>query len=82
VESDGSKAFLFSTCEEEYDDNWNPIVGEGGMFVMCIVLTNGESPSSIEHLSAGSSASCYDLQGRQTTGNGLQLMNSKAVFVK
>lgn len=64
VEADAKKAIIFYTCDMEYDSNWEPIVGEGGMFVMCVDLTNGEDPVGIQQLSTASGSKVMDLQGR------------------
>ena len=64
VEADAKKAIIFYTCDMEYDSNWEPIVGEGGMFVMCVDLTNGEDPVGIQQLSTASGSKVLDLQGR------------------
>lgn len=64
VEADAKKAIIFYTCDMEYDSNWEPIVGEGGMFVMCVDLTNGEDPVGIQQISTTSASKIIDLQGR------------------
>lgn len=65
VQADEQKAVIFYTCEQEYDDNWELIPGEGGMFVMCVALTDGDTPTAIRSLRSSDDQLYFDLQGRR-----------------
>lgn len=48
VTYDEKYAYIFYTQDEEYDDNWNIIPGSGGMFVMCIAIS--DKPTAISEV--------------------------------
>lgn len=78
VTSDENNAYIFFTEEEQYDDKGEPIPGTGGMFVMCVAIsqqgTGIKTHSTTDNLQYDR---CYDLQGRRLptgTAKGMKIV--------
>jgi|GEM_PF-808059 len=84
VVSDGKYAYIFLAVPMETGDNWEQIVGDGGMRVMCVDLTNG--PGAVnEVLASGDGVEThYDLTGRVVPNDhkGLQIIKCADGTVK
>jgi len=66
VQADEQKAVIFFTREQEYDENWELLPGEGGLAMMCVALTDGDTPTAISNLGGQEQQQLYfDLQGRR-----------------
>ncbi len=66
IVSDDANAYIFYTCDVEYDDDWNEIEGEGGMRVMCVSIK--DTTDGINSTLASDDAaegSVYTLDGRK-----------------
>ena len=64
---DDQNAYIFYTCDVEYDDNWEEIPGEGGMRMFCIDL-NGDT-DNIANIKTNENQNTviYNAQGMQVT---------------
>ena len=72
---DDTYAYIFFTREEEYDENGIIILGSGGLFVMCVDISNAGNPSSIlkpELNNDAANSMVYDLNGRRVIGKPTQ----------
>jgi len=79
VVSDGKYAYIFLIVPQEYDSDWNKIVGDGGMRVMCVDLTELDNPSGVNELNEDTDKTIicrYDLTGRVVTADtkGIQIV--------
>lgn len=66
VVNDESNAYIFYTCDMEIGDDWEEIPGEGGMRVMCVDITDGDT-DGINGISADNNAdgshAIYNISG-------------------
>lgn len=62
---DENRAYIFYTCDREYDENWEEIPDEGGMRVLCVDISDSNNPTVLDGIETESSAEIeiYDLQG-------------------
>ncbi len=66
VVNDDRNAYIFYTCDVEYDDNWEEVPGDGGMRVMCIDIS-GTTDGIYSPAATGSTAKAvYTLSGTRT----------------
>lgn len=67
IVNDEKYAYIFFTRDEEYNEDGNVIAGSGGMFVMCVDISNaGNDPTGIqETVVRRQETGVYDLQGRK-----------------
>ncbi len=77
---DDRNAYIFYTQEEQYDDNWEPIPGSSGMFVMCVDIT-GQPSSRVDELITDSEivkTEVFTLDGRPATeiGHGIYIVRT------
>lgn len=67
VTYDDQYAYIFYTCDMEYDDNWEQIVGDGGMRMFCIDLSDTSDNISAVNTKADKRTVIYNAQGIQVT---------------
>jgi len=87
VVSDGKYAYIFLIVPQEYDSSWQKIVGDGGMRVMCVELTDGSTPGSgVNEVNVATTGVeiRYDLSGREVGADykGIQIVKSADGTVK
>lgn len=64
---DDQNAYIFYTCDLEYDDNWEVIPGEGGMRMFCIDLNEGTDNIANIKTNENQNTMIYNAQGMQVT---------------
>lgn len=77
---DDKNAYIFYTQEEQYDDNWNPIPGSAGMYVMCVDIT-GNPSTAVSEVNTDAQivkTELYTLDGRPATemGHGIYIVRT------
>ena len=84
VVSDGKYAYIFLTVEQEYGDNWEQVVGDGGMRVMCVDITSNPDAIYEVAVDANGVETRYDLTGRVVPNDhkGLQIIKCADGTVK
>ena len=87
IASDDQYAYIFFTRDEAYNEDGNVIAGSGGMFVMCVDISNaGNDPTGIQETGVRrQEAGVYDLQGRKViapTRKGIYIQNGKKTVIK
>ena len=65
VAYDENHAYVFYTQDEEYDDNWEVIPGSGGMYVMCIDISGGETSIDEIDVARANTTKIYTIEGRR-----------------
>lgn len=67
VAYDDQNAYIFYTCDQEYDDNWEVIPGDGGLRMFCIDLNGGTDNISNIKTNENQNTVIYNAQGMQVT---------------
>ena len=62
---DENHAYVFYTQEEEYDDNWEVIPGSGGMYVMCVDISGGQTSIDEVDVARANTTEIYTIDGRR-----------------
>ena len=85
VVNDDDNAYIFYTCDKQYDDDWNEIEGEGGMRVMCVDIKGSSDGISSAEKDNAEGGSVYTIGGtkvEKTTAPGLYIVKSNGVAKK
>ena len=86
VVSDDDNAYIFYTCDVEYDDEWNELEGEGGMRMMCVSIKGAtDGISSALASDDAAEGSVYTIDGRKIekpTTPGLYIVKRNGVAKK
>ena len=70
VVNDDKNAYIFYTCDKEYDSNWQPIPGEGGLRMMCVDISGKTTGvNRIESDSTCGSRVVYNAEGMRLAGD-------------
>ncbi len=67
VTYDDQNAYIVYTCEQEYDDNWEAIPGDGGLRMICIDITDNTDNISNISSKENQNTVIYNAQGMQVT---------------
>lgn len=89
VVNDDDNAYIFYVCDQQYDDNWNLIEGEGGMRVMCVDIkgsSDGISSTEKDNIVSGSVYTIDGTKVEKATTPGLYIIKNsgltKKVYIK
>lgn len=73
VVNDDNNAYIFYTCDTEYDDNWNEVIGAGGMRLMVVDITDATNGIASVRTNGALKA-----EAKYFTANGVQVDNMDA----
>lgn len=86
IVSDGDYAYIFFTRDEEFEENGNVIPGSGGLFVMCVDISNAGNPSAIRSVPVMNERGVvrYNLHGQRVNDRykGIVITNGKKSITK
>lgn len=86
IANDDTYAYIFFTREEEYDESGTIIPGSGGLFVMCVDISDAGNPSAIQKVSVQNEVQSprYNLHGQRVNDSykGLVIQNGKKCITK
>lgn len=79
VTYDDRNAYIFFNLDEQYDDNWEPIPGSSGMFVMCVdIKGNTTGVNEVQTPSEVVKTEVFTLDGRPAASmsNGVYIIRT------